>query len=270
MNKVKAVFFCFIFAAIYIAMQLLSGNLLAMFFLSRGTQTADLERMVNNNAYLVQIIAVCFFAIVVLAYRRIGKNKIWKVERPGKNVKIMIFSIVLTLAFSLLWCILTANENFNNAALIEQSLNYYSRISPFLGYSFMILSVIIIAPFGEELLCRRMMIGRLQKEFSMPVSILISALIFGIIHIQAGGILLGSGTFLMGIILGFIYVSSGSNFSLAVGAHAIANCADFIFAFLPQSAYFCCNSNAFVHDCQWRDYLRSIKIFIILSLLIKN
>lgn len=238
MKKVRAVFFCTIFTIIYILTQFLSGNILAIFFLSEGTKKTDLEVIINNNAYILQIIGVCLFAIVVMAYRKTAKSKIWdETERHIKNSTVMALSIGLALAFSLLWCILTVNENFNNAALIKQSLNYYSKISPFLGYSLMILSVIIIAPIGEELLCRRVMIGRLRREFSVPVSIIISSLIFGIIHIQSGGIVLGLGAFLMGMILGFIYICSGENFALVVGAHAIANCADFIFAVLPQSTY---------------------------------
>lgn len=56
-------------------------------------------------------------------------------------------------------------------------------------------------------------------------------------HIIAGGIILATGAFVMGLILGYIYVSTGGNFSIVVAAHMLANCADYILMVTPSNMY---------------------------------
>lgn len=126
-------------------------------------------------------------------------------------------------------------------AMIQDGIKYFSEFSPFLGYFMMFISVMIAVPLGEELLFRRMMINRLSKAYSIWIAIFLSSLLFGAIHIIAGGLVLGLGAFMMGLILGFIYEFSGQNFIFVVVAHAVANSADLILMgiknnlFLPLS-----------------------------------
>ena len=83
----------------------------------------------------------------------------------------------------------------------------------------MIFPVIVIAPIFEEILCRDIILGGLLKQYNPKKAIVISALIFGILHMNP--LQFVSAT-VMGILLGYIYWRSGS-LLLVIIIHAINN-----------------------------------------------
>lgn len=237
MRKFKSMAFCIAFTMLYLGFQVMSGVIIGFINLFLGADKSTIQNTVNNETFLVHILAVSFFIAVVKIYRKIAKKKIWDIEKGKNSPKLWIASIILALSYSVIWSIITVNCEFGSMELIKKGIAYYSGISPAIGYTIMIISVFILAPIGEELLYRRIMICELRRNFTTCISIVISSLIFGIMHIIAGGIILATGAFVMGLILGYIYVSTGGNFSIVVAAHMLGNCADYILMVTPRNMY---------------------------------
>lgn len=70
-----------------------------------------------------------------------------------------------------------------------------------------IIAVVIIAPIGEEIIFRGMITKLLLEEYRPTKAILISALIFGIIHFNPAQI---PGAIIAGILLGWLYYKTRS------------------------------------------------------------
>jgi Predicted metal-dependent membrane protease len=70
-----------------------------------------------------------------------------------------------------------------------------------------IIPAVIIAPIGEEIIFRGMVTKLLLEEYRPTKAILISALIFGVIHFNPAQI---PGAFIIGILFGWLYYKTGS------------------------------------------------------------
>lgn len=237
MKRVKSIVLCIGFIILYIGLQILSGGIIGFIHLWLGTERAMINDVLIKQAFIVQILAVALFIIAVNGYQRNENNKLWDEKKRTSSPKLWIASIMLALSYSIIWSILTRNYQFENTELIKSSIEYYSGISPILGYGFMVISVFVMAPIGEELLFRRVLINVLRKNYSTYSTIIISSLFFGAIHLMAGGVTLAMGALIMGLILGYIYICTGGSFIIVVISHALANCADFILMVLPDSVY---------------------------------
>lgn len=238
MDKRNAILFCIGFTLLYFGLQAASGAVVGFINYLAGTEKALIGRAILDQIFIIQILGVLFFIAVVMLFRKFRKSKIWEPEKNNTPLKLQIVSIVLSFSYSLIWSLLNSSNHFENAGLIESSRAYFSEISPWFGPALMFLSVMLAAPFGEEFLYRRMMISRLQRSYSSHAAILVSSIIFGVTHIFAGGTLLAIGAFLMGAILGCIYVGTGNNFKVVVASHMAANGADFILPMIPENTHF--------------------------------
>jgi len=69
------------------------------------------------------------------------------------------------------------------------------------------ISICVIAPVFEEIVYRGIILEQLSKRYGSPKSIMISGLIFGLIH---ANIHQGVNAFFIGLILGFIYIKTNS------------------------------------------------------------
>ncbi len=88
-------------------------------------------------------------------------------------------------------------------------------ISPIL----MILSVVIIAPIYEEVIFRGIMLKGMASKMNPILAIIISSLFFAILHMN---IPQGINAFLLGIVIGSIYLNTGSIY-LSIFAHFVNN-----------------------------------------------
>ena len=86
---------------------------------------------------------------------------------------------------------------------------------------FTLLQSLIAAPILEELIFRGIILDGLLKKYSPTKSILISSLIFGLIHLDRFQFVTA---LLMGIFIGWVYYRSRS-LTLSIIIHALANLA---------------------------------------------
>lgn len=111
--------------------------------------------------------------------------------------------------------------------MISKSVNFYSNICPFLGFAMMALNLLIIAPCTEEIALRGIVYTRIEKTTNPIIAIIISSVLFGIMHFNAGGVTLAIGTMLMATVFGYIFYKFNSLW-VCIIAHAATNLPDFI------------------------------------------
>lgn len=91
--------------------------------------------------------------------------------------------------------------------------------------------LVIVAPFTEELLFRGLILRGLYKRFGGLVAILLSSLLFGLVHLNPWQFVTA---LLLGLILGWAYLRTGSVWLCVLG-HALVNGAFFLVTTLePQ------------------------------------
>lgn len=90
-----------------------------------------------------------------------------------------------------------------------------------------ILSVFIVAPIVEEFVFRALIMTKLRNEVSKAISIIISAILFALIHFMAGGIITVAHAFLGGLIFALAYVKTKSLFP-AIVAHIFGNIGGYV------------------------------------------
>ena len=83
----------------------------------------------------------------------------------------------------------------------------------------LIISSVIVGPFIEEILFRYILLGNLKKFNSKIISIILGSLIFSLMH---NGIINIVYTFLLGLILGVIYLKKGK-ITDSIIVHSAAN-----------------------------------------------
>lgn len=81
------------------------------------------------------------------------------------------------------------------------------------------MAVVIIAPTLEEWICRGQIFGSLRSRYGVVRSLVLSALIFGVMHVQPVPVL---NAFVLGLVLGFIYHKTNTLWSSII-LHALYN-----------------------------------------------
>ncbi len=101
---------------------------------------------------------------------------------------------------------------------IDYHVDYGENPQGIFGFMLTFISVAIIPPLVEEFAFRGLVLGSLRK-FSDSFAIIVSAILFGLIH---GNFQQIPFAFLVGLVLGYVTVKTNSIW-LAVGIHAINN-----------------------------------------------
>lgn len=139
-----------------------------------------------------------------------------KFKPNGKQIK----TILLTIATAA-----TAGIAVNNliamTPMVELSQGFQDANASFFGGEvlFQILGSCIIIPIAEELVFRGVVYQRLRIHFDVPKALILSAVIFGIVHTNVVQFIYAT---LLGSLLAFLYEKSGF-FYVPVLGHAVAN-----------------------------------------------
>ncbi len=191
---------------------------------------ATLSEWIMNRILVITIISNSLFVLVVCLFCKLKKVDVktcWKLNKAGVGAYIMACIIAFT--YSMAFSLITYDAAVNAVSPIRVSTDFYGQW----GIWILALALLISAPIAEEIMCRALMLNMLKKSFSVPIAILISATIFGVMHILAGGISLAIGAFLMGLLLAVIYEKTKSLWAVMV-AHMVANLPEFILFQSPE------------------------------------
>lgn len=230
-NFIKSIACLAVYFVIQFLMQMvfmLSGTLLGI------KSQNELMEFCMNHLFLLTILSNIVTVLLFILYMKIQKKNIteeWNLIPAKLKTYIAPCASVFLLSFA--WAFITYDISFTNTQQIEKSTNFYSRIFPGFGIIMMALTLLLAQPVIEEILCRGIILNKLKN--SMPVwgAVIVSSLLFGIIHLMAGGAALTIGAAIMGICFGLIFVKTKSLY-IAIAAHAFANLPDFLMPYLPK------------------------------------
>ena len=152
------------------------------------------------------------YAIILLwIFYKFRKTKIDYHKIIGKRPKkyemreiitVTAFIILLGIgnAATLFYIILYFNLSFLVGFLNQPT--FYTGLNSFYYNALLFLVIVISGPIVEELLCRGVILHRLAVKWGLKVSIILSSLLFGILHAD----LIGS--FIFGLMMALIYIKT--------------------------------------------------------------
>ena len=111
--------------------------------------------------------------------------------------------------------------------MISKSVDFYNEITPLSGTVMMVANLLVIVPVAEEIAFRGIVYTRVEKTTNAVTAIIVSSVLFGLMHFVAGGFLLVTGAALMALVFGYIFYKFKSLW-VCIIAHAVANLPDFI------------------------------------------
>ncbi|WP_419742715.1 CPBP family intramembrane glutamic endopeptidase [Paraclostridium dentum] len=181
-----------------------------------------------NTNLISLIIGICDVLIIFICLKiskKIfpGKNKEFNKSKSGFLVKkSMVSCICMILGFVLVKSVIISNWILYLHIVPSKNIfNTYMQNATIINTIVISIQVIIIGPIIEELIFRKILLGKLLEKFiNRPIkAIVYSALIFGIVHLN---IIQGVAAFGGGIILGLIYYYTKS-IKATIFAHILNN-----------------------------------------------
>ena len=186
-------------------------GILALLVTGRGLSDLTPNELGGYLA-ITSLVAMSLVALFFLAYRR------WRGAAPiAWGLKPKLFAPQL-----ILWGFLLMAA----AGIILEPL--YELLPPLnqeVGRGlWSIVALVVIAPLFEEFLCRGLLYGSLRTRYGTTRSILLSALFFGILHLQPSAMI---NAFLMGALLAWIYEQTKTLWA-PILLHAMNNAAAYL------------------------------------------
>ena len=188
----------------------------------------DFMSFANNNLLTAALLTIVSVGVIFyLFFKRRGKSvKIeWKLL-PFTS-KALVISVIAAVAYSVIFSLLANYISPEGANPIFRSANYYSGIAPGLGFFLMLLNLLVAAPVVEEIVMRGVVYTRIENAVGSKSAIIISSLLFGLMHVSAGGLILAIGAALMGLVFALIFAKTNSLW-VCIVAHSFANIPDLL------------------------------------------
>lgn len=196
---------------IYLGFQLIAGIIILIptLFLLEG----DFSSGAVSSVKTIVVIGILILSSLLMSWYLYVKNYFRKDRHTWSVVSWRVFPLFLLSGLSAYVVALGLNDliglpNLMEEEFVDMSNNVWG-----------ILGIVLIGPFAEELLFRGAILGGLLKKMDPKYAVLISALIFGVIHFNPAQIIFA---FLVGLLLGYVYYSSGS-LLLPILIHVIIN-----------------------------------------------
>ncbi len=226
----KQIIKCVLWMALNFVLQFVVQMVMSIIRVAQGVRDdALLNSWIMDTVLLSVLISNILFIGIVILVHRAKRTRLLPEGDSCAAVKGCILPCAAAFMYSVAFSLVSAG----NSAMIQNSVQYFSDIQPWLGIVMMVINLLVLAPIAEELLCRRVMLDGLKQRFSPRTAVMASSVIFGAMHIISGGIALAVGATVMGLILGIVYEKTGS-LRAAVTVHAAANLPDFVMMLIPM------------------------------------
>ena len=158
------------------------------------------------RVYTVLSIVPTLILMVIIKYRQKLFEDEWKVLKQRNTWEMIFYS----------FCI-----SFMGYGLLT-SISYYMLDPPLVHKTqtpIMIIYAVLFSPIFEELICRKLILNQLNKHTNKNTSILISAIVFSVLHFDLVSLL---GYVFLGIVWGYYYKKSNSIF-VPIVSHFLFN-----------------------------------------------
>lgn len=206
MGIIKA-FLVMLLSILLEALGLIPVEILNLFF-------GKFEKVAPYATFALGVLVKYFVIIILLRWFSNKENG----QRSKQRLNGRSFACValLIIAFRMLfdnslslWISNIPMPEFINQAFEELA------ISPII----LILSVAVVAPIYEEVIFRGILLKGMAKKLNPVIALVASALLFALVHLN---IPQGINAFLLGLVIGFIYLKMGSIY-LSIFAHFVNN-----------------------------------------------
>ena len=202
--------------------------------------------ILQSSLYILLVLIIIFLTVTTIFYGyyiiNINQDKI-KVYNIKKFTLINIIFVFLCILGYLLFfdsLLMPIDKMLPGFNLVTENMQFMSK-----NLMFIIGFVFIIGPVLNEFVFRGILVGGLLKKFSNTKSILISALIYGILTFNLSGFVCA---FPLGIFLGYLYVKTRSLY-LCIFADILYSVITFsLLQYYPQFLLLI-SSNIFVIAC---------------------
>lgn len=229
----KGIWKAIAYFVMYFGLTIIFQMLLSIVFMAIGAandlndETLIME-FANNNILGMTVISGILTVLVlylVFKFRKKHVKQEWKLNKF--KVKNVVFASVIAFSFSFLFALCTYNVSMENSLMLSKSVSFYNEIFPLFGNVLMVANLLVIAPTAEEIALRGIIYTRVEKTTNAVTAIIVSSILFGVMHFMAGGIVLVIGAMLMALVFGYIFYKFESLW-VCIIAHAFANLPDFI------------------------------------------
>lgn len=232
-KNMKGIWKSIAYFVLYFGLTFIFQMLLSMAFMAIGAANGLndktlLMEFANNNALGMTVISDILFILVLYLVFKLRNKKVkqeWKLNQF--KAKSVVLALLIAFSFSFLFALCTYNVSMENSLMISKSVDFYNGIVPAFGNILMGVNLLVIAPITEEIALRGIVYTRVEKTTNAVTAIIVSSVLFGIMHFIAGGIVLVIGATLMSLIFGYIFYKFKSLW-VCILSHAVANLPDFI------------------------------------------
>ena len=225
----KAIVYFVLYYGLTMILQVLSSIVFYAIGAANGLNDETLiMEFANNNFLGMTIISGILTVLVLYLVFKLRKKQVkqeWKLNHF--KIKSVALASAISFSFSFLFALCTYNTSMKNSLIISKSVVFYNEIVPLFGTLMMVVNLLVIAPIAEEIALRGIVYTRVEKTTNAVTAIIISSILFGLMHLMAGGIVLVIGAVLMALIFGYIFYKFKSLW-ICIIAHAVANLPDFI------------------------------------------
>lgn len=222
-KRLRAFLSAAMYLGIYVIVQMVIEGIYLLYCQSViGTTFADLYKELMKSVYAINVISSI---ISLWIYALIGKLRKKPIAQAVKNSAITPASMFM-IVISAIGARLMVSAYFFFAEEfkpLKNSIENSSLATPEFTYFYQIIialfSIVIIAPFFEEVLFRGLVMGEFLKIMRPWAAIVLQAIIFGVAHLA---LFQSSFAFVVGILLGIIYYKTSSIKAVAV-FHGVFN-----------------------------------------------
>lgn len=199
----------FAMLGIVLGMQIVASLVVTFVMLVLGTEVSADDPLQQGRymaaVYLLSMLPAYF---IVLWYRHVrgGRGPVGNFSTRGLNPMLLLWAFVFMLAVSVVCEPLLA--------LLPAPVQY-----EFGRGGWALATLALAAPVLEELLCRGVVLGALRARYGTAAAWLVSALFFGVLHLQP---VLVVNAFVIGLILGYVYIVTDSLWASMI-LHALNN-----------------------------------------------
>lgn len=193
---------------VFFASQIAVTLIAMLFLLFSGQGLVDLDPQSKGLFLaLVSLVSLSATSVIIWRYRR------WR-RAPKIHIALGVKGLNPLLVG---WCFLLMMAS---VVVLEPLYELLPVPNQDFGRGFWaFMAVVVIAPCMEEWVCRGQIFGSLRTRFGVVKSILLSALVFGLMHVQPVPVI---NAFVLGLVLAFIYHATNSLWA-PILLHALNN-----------------------------------------------